>query len=416
MKQLVYIINNAFKAAVQDLAANKARTFLSLFGITIGIFCMIGVLSAINSLEANIKKDLSTIGSNTLFISKWEWKPSSKDYPAWKMAARPQVNTNDVEVIKANSKLTDEVCYTISIQSSIEKNNNIVSPVNLYATEEAFIKIQDLSLAHGRVITNNEFKQAKEACIIGYENAERLFGNASLAINQTIKINNGELTILGVIKKYGRNILQGWDYDNCVILPFKYYQQKLMTNRVEPFIMAKPISNITLEEYNSELRVIMRAARKLPPSAEDNFSINNISIFTDSIQSITQYVQLGGAVIAFFSLLVGAFGIANIMYVSVKERTKIIGLKKAVGATNNAIKWEFLIESIFLCLLGGLIGIVLLLLSSIFFSKVFGFIILIKPFEIILTIVLCTTIGVLSGYFPAKKAATLNPVTAIRSM
>jgi putative ABC transport system permease protein len=401
--------------AWQDLKANKFRTFLSLFGITIGIFCIIGVLSAINSLDRNIKKDLSTIGNNTIFISKWQWAGGGNDYPFWKYAARPSVSLLDQELLQQYSANTANLCYTVSEQSSIEKNGNVLSPVNLYGTTLDFLQIQNVSIGNGRNITSAEFNSGTAVIVIGFENANRLFGSAENALQQTLKIKGQEFFIVGVLKQYGRNILQGWDYDNCAVIPYIYYERYFKNRRTEPFIMAKAKPNITLTQYISELRGILRGIRKLQPGQEENFSLNDINIFTEKISDVTKYVQIAGSIIALFSLIVGAFGIANIMFVTVKERTKIIGLKKAIGAKQSVIKIEFLLESAFLCIFGGIIGLILLFFASIFLSKVFGFTMEIQMTEILLTILLCTIIGILSGYIPANRAAKLNAVEAIRS-
>ncbi len=414
MKNIVYIFAESLKATWQDFNQNRFRSFLSLFGITIGIFCMIGVLSAINSLERNIKKDLSNIGSNTLFISKWEWTPSTSNYPTWKFAQRPTMKIEDAKVLKDNAAPNELIAYTASVSSNIEKNNLVLGPVMLYASEFDFLKIQELSIAHGRYLTMREFSNGSPFVVIGFNNAKTLFGKAEQAIGQSIRIKESELQIIGVLQEYGKNILQGWDYDNCAIIPYKHFETKMSAARVDPFIMAKN-SGVEMESFHTNLRSSMRSIRKLSPKDADNFSVNNISVFTESISNVTNYVQLGGSVIAFFSLLVGAFGIANIMYVSVKERTKVIGLKKALGATSGVITLEFLLESVFLCLIGGAIGLILLFLAAIFFSKLFGFQIEIRWIEVLSTVTLCSLVGVLSGYFPARKAAQLNPVVAIRS-
>ncbi len=401
--------------AWQDLKSNKFRTFLSLFGITIGIFCIIGVLSAINSLDRNIKKDLSTIGNNTLFISKWEWGGGGSDYPFWKFAARPSVSLNDMELLKEKSAQTEYVTFINSENAAIELNGNLLSPINLYATTEDFINVQNVTVGYGRYISSQEFKSGSNACIIGFENAKTLFGSPTNALQQNIKIKGTVFLIIGVFKQYGSNIIEGWNYDNCALVTYNYYANFLKNRRAEPFIMVKPYENINIVNYKNELRSTLRNIRKIPIGGDENFSLNDINIFSEKIGSITKYVQLGGSVIALFSLIVGAFGIANIMFVTVKEKTKIIGLKKAIGATQLTIRFEFLLESAFLCIIGGCIGLLLLTIATIFLSKVFHFEITIQITEVLLSIFLCTVIGIISGYIPAKRAAKMNAVEAMRS-
>jgi putative ABC transport system permease protein len=416
LKNIFTIISNAFKMTLQELSVNRFRTFLSLFGITIGIFCIIGVLSSINSLDRNIQKDLNTIGNNTIFISKWQWGGGGPgDYPWWKFATRPSVNLNDMEWVKEKSKSTQFISYTTSESSGIELNGKILSPINLYATTPDFINIQNVTIGYGRYISNQEFASGTNVCLIGFENANRLFGSPENALQQTIKIKGAGFLIIGIFKQYGKNILEGWDYDNCALITYEYYNRFLKSRKTEPFIMAKSFSSIGIPAYMSELRSVLRNIRKLKPGQEENFSLNDINIFSEKISSITKYVQLGGSVIALFSLIVGAFGIANIMFVTVKERTPVIGLKKAIGAKQSVILLEFLLESSFLCLFGGLMGLSLLYFATLFLSKAFHFEVIISLKEIIWAVLLCILIGIISGIIPARRAAKMNAVDAIRA-
>ena len=402
--------------AVQELRMNKFRTFLSLFGITIGIFCIIGVLSSVNSLERNIQKDLSTIGNHTIFISKWSWTPSAGNYPWWTYANRPSVSTQDLAMLQQYNTLTQYACYMVSDNNNaVELNGNILSPVTLYATTPQFINVQNVTIGTGRYISNQEFEAGSNVCVLGYTNASKLFGSATAALEQRISIRGHYATVIGVLKAYGKNILDGWDYDNSVLLAHNYYQKYYSNRKAEPFIMAKPYNKVSTEVYLANLTSTMHAIRKIKPGAVPNYSLNDINIFADRISGVTKYVQLGGSVIALFSLVVGAFGIANIMFVTVKERTKIIGLKKAIGAKGSTIKLEFLMESAFLSIAGGFIGLLLLYLCTLLLSKVLHFNIIIQYTEVLITIAICTVLGIISGYIPANKAANMNVVTALRT-
>jgi putative ABC transport system permease protein len=415
MRQTLQIIWSSFKIALRELKVNKLRTFLSLFGITIGIFCIIGVLSAVNSLSRNIRKDLKTIGNNTLFISKWQWGGGGNDYPWWIYMRRPNTSLEDLQLLKDRSRKTRFACFTTSENTQIEKGNQVLGPVVLYSITADFINIQDVSIGEGRYISSSEFASGANVCVIGYENALSLFSSAANALGKEVKIKGQTVRITGVFQRYGRNILQGWDYDHCAVLPYTFYRQVANLRRTDPFIMAKPFDGISLAEYTGDLKGAMRSIRKLPPEKEDNFSLNDINVFTDRLNDIFTYIQLGGSVIALFSLVVGAFGVANIMFVTVKERTPVIGLKKALGASRFSILAEFLLESAFLCIVGGLMGLILLWGATVFFSRVFQFNIIISAGEISLAILLCTVIGILAGYIPARQAANMDAVAAIRS-
>lgn len=399
---------------MRELRVNKFRTFLSLFGITIGIFCIIGVMSSVNSLDKNIQKDLKTIGNNTIFITKWQWGVSSSDYPWWEYVKRPASRYEETGLLLQRSPSTLYACYAGTETVAIESNNQVLSPVNLYNVSEAFTQIQDLAIGEGRYISSAEFAAGTPVCILGYENAVALFGKAANAIGQKIYVKGRPAVVTGVFRFYGRNILQGWDYDHCAVMPHTWYRKQFSLNRTEPFIMAKPKDGVTAASYIGELRGAMRGIRKIGPGEADNFSLNDINVFADRLKDIFVYVQLGGAVIALFSLIVGAFGVANIMFVTVKERTPVIGLKKALGASKNQILTEFLIESAFLCVAGGLMGLLLLRGAIVFLSKVFQFQVYISLGQVGLTILVCVVLGILSGFIPARQAARMDPVNAIR--
>lgn len=414
MRNALSITWNSFKMAMRELRVNKFRTFLSLFGITIGIFCIIGVMSSVSSLDKNIQKDLKTIGNNTIFITKWQWGVGGGDYPWWNYVKRPPSRYEETDLLLQRSPSTLYACYAGTETVAIESNNQVLHPVNLYNVSDAFTQIQDVTIGEGRYISAAEFASGAPVCILGYENAVSLFNKASNAIGQKIAVKGRPAVVVGVFKFYGRNILQGWDYDHCAVMPHTWYRKQFSLGRTEPFIMAKPKDGIMPADYVSELRGAMRGIRKIGPGEEDNFSLNDINVFADRLKDIFVYVQLGGAVIALFSLIVGAFGVANIMFVTVKERTPVIGLKKALGASKNHILTEFLIESAFLCVAGGLMGLLLLRGAIIFLSKVFQFQVYISAGQVGLTILICVVLGILSGFIPARQAARMDPVNAIR--
>lgn len=414
MRNALSITWNSFKMAMRELRVNKFRTFLSLFGITIGIFCIIGVMSSVSSLDKNIQKDLKTIGNNTIFITKWQWGVGGSDYPWWNYVKRPPSRYEETDLLLQRSPSTLYACYAGTETVAIESNNQVLHPVNLYNVSDAFTQIQDVTIGEGRYISAAEFAAGAPVCILGYENAVSLFNKASNAIGQKITVKGRPAVVVGVFKFYGRNILQGWDYDHCAVMPHTWYRKQFSLGRTEPFIMAKPKDGIMAADYVSELRGAMRGIRKIGPGEEDNFSLNDINVFADRLKDIFVYVQLGGAVIALFSLIVGAFGVANIMFVTVKERTPVIGLKKALGASKNHILTEFLIESAFLCVAGGLMGLLLLRGAIIFLSKVFQFQVYISAGQVGLTILICVVLGILSGFIPARQAARMDPVNAIR--
>ena len=418
MLRVVSIIWTSFKMSVQELTNNKLRSALSLLGVAFGIFCIIGVLAAVDSMERKLQNDVQSLGSNTIYIDKWEYANSS-DYPWWKFINRPIMKYNEMEFVRQRSVLAANTAYFNGSNSvSLSYENNQLSNVNLYAVSDDFNKIQSFNIAYGRYINSNEFLHGNPVVIIGYKNAELLFGQAEKAEGKFISMNGRHVQIIGVIEKQGSSMIGGYDYDQCLIVSYRYYASIWDVNNpdiMQPSILVNSKPNVSTAALTDELRGIMRQVRKLSPTSEDNFSLNDVSLFSNQISSFFGSVDVGGWAIAGLSLIVGAFGVANIMFVTVRERTSQIGLKKAIGAKSITILTEFLLESAFLCVLGGLFGLLLVYLLSLALSTVLPFPVVIAPHIIILAFSICIVLGVVSGIIPARIAAKMNPVEAIRS-
>jgi putative ABC transport system permease protein len=414
MRKTLTILVNSFRLTMQELMVNKLRTSLSLIGISFGIFCIIGVLATVNSLEMNIQNQIKSLGTNTIFIDKWQYFTShGNDYPWWKFVNRPVPKFEEVKFIKERSNLATDVAFEIDTRLDIEYDNYALQGVTMSGVSEDEINIQPLTMAYGRYISGNEFASGSAVAVIGYTNAENLFGTASVAIGKEVKVKNNKATIIGVIKKMGQNI--GQDYDQSIILPYLFARQVVNEINSSPKIIVKGKENVSAQELANELEGVMRSIRKLSPTEDDNFSLNQISSFSDRVSSLFGSINIGGWAIGILSLVVGAFGIANIMFVTVKERTPIIGLKKAIGAKKRSILSEFLLESAIICILGGLIGLILVYLLTVILTNVFNFPVYISAGILALAISICIIIGILSGIIPALSASRLDPVVAIRS-
>lgn len=402
--------------ALQELKVNKLRTFLSLFGITIGIFCIIGVLATVGSMEGKIQKEISDFGSNSIYIDKWEYT-NSNDYPWWKFVNRPVPKYNEVAFIKERSTLAAYVSYFNSVTTTIAYEDNQLSNINVNGVSEDYDNIQTVDIAYGRYLSDADFSRGTPVAVMGYENAEQLFGNAERAVGKVISFDKKNVTIVGVIAKQGSSIIGGVDYDHVVIVSYRFFAAMYNVNAtyLDPYIMVKGKDEIPSAALQDELKGIMRQIRKLGPSEEDDFALNDISSFSDQIGSFFGTVNIGGWAIAGLSLIVGAFGVANIMFVTVKERTSQIGLKKAIGAKSSIILSEFLMESAFLCIIGGAIGLFLVWGLAALLSTVMPFPIIIAGKIIVLAFSICIILGVLAGIIPASMAARMNPVEAIRS-
>lgn len=418
MLKALSIFWNSFKMSVQELNNNKLRSSLSLIGIAFGIFCIIGVLATVGSLEAKMQNDISALGSNTIYIDKWEYGGGDGgDYPWWKYVNRPEPKYNEVEFIKKASNLAKHVSYFNSTSSTVTFENNELKNVGIYAVSEEFSELQTVNIVYGRYLNATEFNRGNPVCVIGYEIAKQLFDKPEKAIDKPVTFDGKKFTIVGVVEKQGQSFVGGFDYDHCVILTYRCYASVYDVNSdySQPFIMVNGKDNIPTSALIDELKGIMRQARRLSPTEENNFALNDINLFSQQVSGFFSQVDIVGAFIAFLSLLVGAFGVANIMFVTVRERTSQIGLKKAIGAKKRTILLEFLLESAFLCIIGGVMGILMVLGLALALSGVLPFPIVISTNIMILAFTICIILGVLSGIIPASIAAKMNPVVAIRS-
>lgn len=412
--KLLSILWNSFKMALQELRVNKLRTFLSLFGITIGIFCVIGVLSTIDSLQRKMEKDFASFANNTIFIDKWEYIESS-DYPWWKFINRPDIKYTEMQMLKANSMLAGGVCFFVETNTNINYLDATLNNVSIYGTTEDFTEVQQVEVGLGRYFSTSEFSYGSNTLVIGHQNAEDLFGSAEKALNKEISLQGKTFIIIGVIKKQGDSFIGGFDYDKCAIITYNAFSTIWIPEKNQPKILVKAKDGVTKAALLDELSGIMRQVRKLKPTQEPDFALNDISSFGDQISSVFGSINLGGWLIAGLSLIVGGFGIANIMFVTVRERTSQIGLKKAIGAKKTTILTEFLLESAFLCVLGGFLGLLLVWILTQILSTMLPFPIFIAPYIIVLAFSICIFLGVLSGIIPARIAANMNAVEAIRS-
>jgi putative ABC transport system permease protein len=413
MSKSLNIIQNSLRLTLQELKVNKLRTALSLFGVAFGILCIIGVLTGVNSMERNIQNEVKGLGSNTIYIDKWEYS-GGPDQPIWKYRARPTMKYEEAGLIKERSQLLDDISFLLQTGSTIGYKNDVIQNASVYGITEAQMTIQPLSFAEGRFFSSSEFTAGSNVCLIGFANAETLFGSTERALGKQIDVKGKKATITGVIKKEGKNFI-GWDYDNCIMLPYNFCKQIFDEKWSNPILIAKGKEGVTTAALNDELKGVMRQIRRLAPTQEDNFSLNSVEAFSKAIGSFFSSFTIVGAVIGGISLIIGLFGIANIMFVTVKERTPVIGLKKAIGAKKGSILFEFLMEAVILCIMGGAIGLLLVFILAQIATSAFDFPVYISLPMLITTIIICVAVGILAGIIPARRAAKMDPVAAIRS-
>ncbi len=412
----IKILKESVVIAFQQLLANKLRTLLSLLGIMIGILCIISVLTAVDSLENNIHSSVSKLGDNVVYIQKWPWAPEpGEEYAWWKYWKRPVPDAEELKVLQSRSNTAEALAIEVFIQGkTIKCGSRVIEGANVVGVSHSFHSISDFDFMEGRYFTLAESNAASGSAILGYTVAASLFPEGVSPLGRTVKFMGRNLKVIGVLALQGEDLL-GWSSDDNVFIPYNFAKNVMNTKRLEPFIVAKAKTGVSIDEMKDELAGILRSHRRLRPLEEDNFSMNQLSILTNGLSAMFGIVNFAGWLIGLFSILVGGFGIANIMFVSVKERTNQIGIKKALGAKNLFIMIEFLLEAIVLCLIGGFagMGVVygLTLLGNHFID--FNFTLTLR--NMVIGLSLSVGIGLVSGFIPALLASRMNPVDAIRS-
>ncbi len=411
------ILGTSIIQAFHELRANKLRTFLSLLGITIGIFCIIAVLTVLDSLKNNIQKDMASLGSNVLYVGRWPWMDDGGEYKWWEYWRRPGMTPTEVKAIQ--NQVPDAEVVTICLstrRSTVKYNDQDVSNIEGYAVMYGFDKLQNIDIINGRYLSASELDGGSNSAVLGYDVFATLFPGSVSPLGKSISYKGRKFTVIGVMKKAGQN-MAGFDFDNSIIYPY-YAAANFLDVRslnYDPFVAVKAANGKNLEEVKYEVEGVLRRVRKVRPGRPNDFAINQLSEVTKRIDVVFGTIDVVAWIIGGFSLIVGAFGIANIMFVTVKERTKIIGLKKAVGARKTSILWEFLLEAIVLCLIGGLVGIVIVLLLSLLMTYGFDFHVTLSFTNFFIGVFVSIFVGVLSGLIPARSASRLDPVVAIRT-
>jgi putative ABC transport system permease protein len=409
---LFRLIRESYLFAFQAIIVNWVRTTLSLLGIAIGIFCIISVFTIFDSMKISIHKSIDSLGSNVLYIQKWPWAMGG-DYPWWKYYQRPEATLSDMHEIQSRSTLTESTAFFIQVSKTVKFRNNYVDNVGVLGVSQDFDKVWKFELADGRYFSPTESNSGKNVGIIGADIATDLFQEAN-PIGQNIKIFGRNIEVIGVMKKEGEDFF-GNSNDKVVMLPISYCRNMVDLNEVGTCIVVKAKPLVSNEQLIDELTGIMRSIRKLKPAAEDNFAINETSIISKGFDSLFAVIGTVGWIIGGFSLLVGGFGIANIMFVSVKERTSIIGIQKALGAKNYFILLQFLFEAIFLSLIGGIVGLLIVVILAVIITMSTSFHLIITPQNVFLGIGVSSLIGLISGIIPAYTASRLDPVEAMRT-
>ncbi len=410
------VIYESIVQAFQQLAANKLRSFLSLTGISIGIICIISVLSAVDSLKENVSASFEKLGNDILYVAKMPWNEDPMQN-WWKYQQRPEVSYVDLQYIKEKSKLSDKASFSIRVPGrTLKFGSNSVEGAMIAGVTDDYADMFKMEFEEGRFFTPFEAANGANRAVIGFVLAEQLFGMID-PIGKEMKIKGMDFQIVGVLKKEGNSLINIFSFDEAVLISFNTAKKLINVRSRSSWgtsLNVKAKEGVSLDDLKDEITGILRGARKIKPREAENFAINQLSMFTNLLEPIFSMMNVVGIFIGGFSILVGMFSVANIMFVSVKERTSIIGIKKALGAKKIVILLEFLIESVVLCLVGALIGLLIVFALLKIATSVFNYEIYLSGSNVLIALILALVIGVLSGLVPAWQAARLDPVEAMR--
>jgi putative ABC transport system permease protein len=413
---LVYLrlLKESFGFAMNALRNNKLRTLLSLLGVTIGIFSIIAVLAAVDSLDKKIKKDLSSLDKNTIYLMRFSFGPS--EIPQWKREQFPNVKYDEYEYLKTSMNDLDQMGFQFFVKrEALKYQSASVSDVNVVPVSHEFIDIQGLEFQDGRFYNESESNSGAAVIVLGNEIAQNLFEDSN-PIGKDIRLYGQRFSVIGVLTKQGAGMF-GDSNDTSVFIPVNFLRRMYGDNNdaMTPVILVKPKKGVDMDAFKAELSQKLRNYRGMKTDEINNFFINVLSGFTDLIDGIVGQMNVVGWIISGFSLLVGGFGIANIMFVSVKERTNLIGIQKSLGAKNRFILFQFLFEAVILSVIGGAVGLFLVWIISIVLTKALDFEFVLSMSNVVLGTSLAALIGLISGILPAITASKLDPVEAIRT-
>ena len=415
---IIRLVWESLIMAIQSVIVNRLRAMLSLLGITIGIFAIIAVFTIVDSLESNIRESVNSLGSDVIYIEKWPWAPpeGENEYPWWKYMNRPLASLDEFEFIKEKSRYSRNVCFLSAVGRRIEYKNSNVDGATVFGVTDGFQDIRSFEVENGRYFSPIESKAGRNVVVIGSKIAQDLFQGTN-PVGKLIDLMGRKVQVIGVLEKEGKGTFDAFILDEVVILPLEYYRGfiDIRSDMANPQIWVQAKRKVSVEELTFEVTQLLRSYRRLQPSEEDNFALNQTSIINNQLDQLFAVLKISGFFIGIFSIIVGGFGIANIMFVSVKERTHIIGIQKALGAKKYFILLQFLFESIMLSVAGGIVGLLIIFIGASIISMTGDFTVTLTMDNIVLGIGISSLIGLVSGIFPAWQGARMDPVVAINS-
>jgi putative ABC transport system permease protein len=414
---IIRLVWESLIMAIQSVIVNRLRAMLSLLGITIGIFAIIAVFTIVDSLETNIRESVNSLGSDIIYVEKWPWAPEpGEEFAWWKYMNRPLPTIDESEFIKQKSHYARNVCFVSAVGRRIEYRNNNVDGAAVFGVTDGFQDIRSFEVEQGRYFSPIESSAGRSVVVIGSKIAEDLFQGEN-PIGKQIDMMGRKVMVVGVLKKEGRGTFDAFILDEVAILPLNYYSGfvDITSDMAGPMIWIQAKRSVSIEELTFEVTQLLRSYRRLKPSEEPNFALNQTSLINNQLDQLFAVLKIAGFFIGIFSIIVGGFGIANIMFVSVKERTHIIGIQKALGAKRYFILTQFLFESVMLSVAGGVIGLLIVFIGASIISLTGDFTVTLTWNNIVMGISISSAIGLISGIFPAWQGARMDPVVAINT-
>jgi len=411
MKNYLFELKEGLVISLKAIGANKMRSVLTTAGIIIGVWAVVLMSTAVKGIDTSFQTGVASLGSDNLYIDKWAW--FNNDIPWWELRNRRDIDMTDYKKFKELAKLPAAVSPSMFTNQTVKYDEYSAEFIMVVGTTNEYVNTTNLSFAEGRFFSELESRGNRNIIVLGYEIAQKLFPR-STGLDKNVKIKGIKYKVVGILEEQGSWVMGNFNPDKQAFIPigglFKYFQSRRHSSIT---INVRAENSAMVDAVHEEAVEVMRRVRGLSYKERNDFSINKQDGLLDAINETVGVIQIAGYFITGLALFVGAIGIMNIMFVSVKERTKEIGVRKAIGAKSRTILGQFISESAIICLLGGMIGLALAVVVAMIIRQ-YDFPMAIQVDAVVLAVVISLITGVLSGFAPAYTAAKMDPVEALR--